>query len=435
MYKSDKGKFVLGLIMVFLFALTQNKSIIFIYFVILFAQEFLFMSRYQNERMIQQILMVIPLMGITVVDGIPLGNIYIALFALYLLFIDRHIGMGRTKFSIYIIFIFADAMRLCIFSGLGLNIIGIISIPILYLCIFAGIAAFEETNKGQIIHVYIPSFIEGVFLSVLYGGITRYKSGGLINVLVNTSIVNRNEGASGDPNYFGLYICLAVSMLILIMTIEKKYSLKYFSGSFILIVMGLSSSSRMFYITALFLIGVLFLILIMHTFDRKIFTTITIVVILAVGLYFTRDILVNNLDYVLTRLDTSNISELTNGRSDLIESYMAYTNNNWFRMCFGIGIVQYNIRSGIGAYAHNMYLELYVTMGIIGVMIVAAFVMKYFFSCRWNYKNICQYIPIAIVAICGAAVNFLEVDCFYMLFGLLFAILSMRNEEEKMIYD
>jgi hypothetical protein len=59
----------------------------------------------------------------------------------------------------------------------------------------------------------------------------------------------------------------------------------------------------------------------------------------------------------------------------------------------------------------------------------------YIFSSGWHYKKICRYIPIVIVAIGGAAVNFLEVDCFYMLFGLLLAILSMKNEEEKIIYE
>ena len=69
MYTEDKGKFILGLIVVSLFALIQNTSIIVIYFAILFVQEIFFMSHFQNDRMIQQILMSIPLMGITVVSN------------------------------------------------------------------------------------------------------------------------------------------------------------------------------------------------------------------------------------------------------------------------------------------------------------------------------------------------------------------------------
>lgn len=434
MYTEDKGKFILGLIVVSLFALIQNTSIIVIYFAILFVQEIFFMSHFQNDRMIQQILMSIPLMGITVVNGIPLVNVYIALFSMYLLFIYRRNGMRKSKFSSYLVFIFTDTLRLCLFSGSEINIIGIISVPILYLCIFAGMAAFEKTNQEQIIQVYIPSFIEGVILSVLYGGITRFKTGGLLNVFVNTSIVNRNEGASGDPNYFGLYISIAVSMLILIMAIEKKYSFICFVGSCALIVMGLSSSSRMFYITSLFLIIMLIFILIKYAFNRKIFTIIAIILLLFIVLHFTQNILINNLDYVLTRSNTSNISELTNGRSDLIQDYLMYTNNNLFRICFGIGIAQYNVRSGIGAYAHNMYLELYVTMGIIGTLIVFVFVMKYIFQCRRRNKILWKYVPVIITAVSGIAVNFLEVDCFYMLFGLLFAILSMK-EGNKILHN
>lgn len=433
MCKLDDNKFVIGLVMVVLFSLIQNSAIIYVYFAVLFLLELFYMTQRKNDRIVQQILMSIPLMGISVVGGIPLGNIYIALFSIYLLFIYRRVSIGKTKFLIYIIFVFSDALRLCLFSGLELSVIGIISVPILYLCIFAGIVSFEKTNKEQIMRVYIPSFIEGVILSIVYGAIIRFKSGGIANVFVNTSIVNRNEGASGDPNYFGLYICIAVSMLILIMIIEKKYSVKYFFGSCILLIMGLSSSSRMFYINAFILLCVLALILIIHVFDKKIFTTVIIIVILAIGLHFVKDMLVNNFDYVLTRLDTTNISELTNGRSDLIQSYLKYTNDNLFRTVFGIGIAQYNIRSGIGAYAHNMYLELYVTMGIIGVLTTCVFIVKYVFFNAFHYKNICRYIPAIIVAISGAAVNFLEVDCFYMLLGLIIAILKIENREETII--
>lgn len=431
MFNSDKKQFLLGLIMILSFALTMNRVIVYLYFIILFVQELGYMSIYQNRKIIRQILMLIPLMGITVVDGVPLGNIYIALFAIYLLFIYRRVGMRRSKFLPYLLFVFLDTFRLIIFYGEGFNLVGIISVPILYLCIFAGIAAFEETNTDEITNVYIPAFVEGVILSILYGAVTRLKSGGIINILVNTSIVNRNEGASGDPNYYGLYISLAVAMLIFLMIIKNRYSIIYFLGSCLLLVMGLSSSSRMFFIIAIFLVVILCIILFINVFNRKIFTTLVILSILGIGLYFVQDIFIDNIDYVFSRLNTSDVSELTNGRSDLIQLYVSYINENIFRMFFGIGIAQYNIRSGIGAYAHNMYLELYVTVGIIGIIILIFFIMGKIVKAQFYRKKICQFIPIFIVLISGVSINVLEVDCFYMLLGLLFAIISIKKEEKQ----
>ncbi len=430
MFNSDKKQFLLGIIMILSFALTANRMIVYLYFIILFVQELRYMSKYQNRKIIQQILMLIPLMGITVVDGVPLGNIYIAIFAVYLLFIYRHVGMRRSKFLPYMLFVFLDIFRLIIFYGEGFNLVGVISVPILYLCIFAGIVAFEETNKDEITNAYIPAFVEGVILSVLYGAVTRLNSGGIINILVNTSIVNRNEGASGDPNYFGLYICLAVAMLIFIMIIKNRYSVIYFLGSCLLLIMGLSSSSRMFFIIGFFLVAILCTILLKNVFNKNIFTTLLILFILGLGLYLTWDIFIDNLDYVFSRLNTSDVSELTNGRSDLIRLYVSYINENAFRMLFGIGIAQYNIRSGIGAYAHNMYLELYVTVGIIGIIILISFIMSKILKSRFYRKKLCQFIPISIVLISGISINFLEVDCFYMLWGLLFAIVSIKKEEK-----
>ncbi len=426
----DKHRFLLGTIVTLFLAITGNTAIIFIYFIIIFVQELLYMLRYQNEKIIQQILMLIPLMGITVINGIPLGNIYIAVFASYLLFVYKDIGMKKNKFLPYIVFVFTDIFRLFVFYGEGFDVVGIISVPILYLCIFAGMAAFEKTNKEEIVHLYIPAFIEGVILSILYGAIIRFKSGGLNNVLMNTNIVDRNEGASGDPNYFGLYICLAVSMIILLMMMEEKYSITYFLGACVLIVMGLSSSSRMFFVISMFLIGILVLILVRNIFNQKIMTTIMLIAILSVGLYFIQDILVDNLDYVFSRLNTSDISELTNGRSDLIKLYFSYIEENPFRMLFGIGIAQYNIRSGIGAYAHNMYLELYVARGIIGIFIVTFIIIRNIFKGNWENIEIYQYIPISIVALSGLAINVWEVDCFYMLWGLLFSFISIKKRRE-----
>lgn len=431
MFKSDIKQFLLGIIMVFCFALTKNTIIIYIYFAILFLQELKYMSKFQNKRIIQQILMLIPLMGITVVDGVPLGNIYIALFAIYLLFIYKQVGMKKNKFIPYIVFVYFDVLRLFIFYGEGFNFVGLISVPILYLCIFVGIAAFEETNEDEITKFYIPAFIQGVILSVLYGAITRTKSGGITNVLVNTSIMNRNEGASGDPNYFGLYICLAVAMIIFLMIIENRYSTIYFLGTCLLLVMGLSSSSRMFFLLAIFLTNVLCLILFKNMFSKKVITTFVIFIILGFSLYFIQDILMDNIKYVFSRLNTSNINELTNGRSELIQSYMSYISDNIFRTYLGIGIAQYNIRSGIGAYAHNMYLELYVTVGVIGILILIFYFFTNIVQGKFYGKKICQFIPMFIVLISGTSINFLEVDCFYTLLGLIFAIISIQKEEKQ----
>lgn len=435
MYKLDKYKFGLGLFFTSLFAVTQNQFVILAYFLVLFCQEFYYMTKFRHDKMIQQILMSIPLMGITVVHGFPLGNVYIAFFALYLLFIYRKIGLKKSKFFVFIFFIYADLLRWSIFSDAGFNAVGITSIPILYLCIFAGISAFEETSRSQLMNAYIPSFIEGVVLSVLYGAITRFLAGGFVNIFVNKSILNRNEGASGDPNYFGLYICLAVAMLIFLMMEERSYSVLNYLSAFLLLLFGLSSSSRMFYIIALVLIIMLLFVFVIQIFKGSILPNAFILLVLGLALFVTKDIFFSNINYLLTRFEMDNISQLTSGRSDLLGSYVEFTNSAWIRMLFGIGIAQYNIRSGIGAYAHNMYIEFYVTLGLIGSVVLLVigiiFLLNNLMNRNRKHFTIWTLLPLAIIGIGGFGVNFLEVDSFYMLMSLVFAIVTINDKEKR----
>ena len=427
--------FIIGLIFIVILGFIQNSTITIGYYMILFILEIIYLIKGKTDVVIEQCVLSIPLLGITVSYGIPLSNIYISILTLYLIFIDKSVNFNRRKIQILLMIIFFDLLRCLIFSALKMSASAIIGVPILYLCILCGFTVFEGRTYFEL-KTFMINFIEGTILSIIYGFMVRFIEGGFESALVNTSIINRNEGASGDPNYYGLYMCISIAFIILMMFLEKKYSIKRFALIFLMIFMGMSSSSRMFYMIASIEIIILLFFMVSRIFNRDWIKIILIFTILIFTIYYCNDIILKNIEYVFSRLDTNDLSELTNGRNDLVKMYMDFMNNDIFKMLFGFGIAQYNIRSGILAYAHNAYIELYIAVGWIGIMVITTSIIYFFIkSLRFkNFKhiNLILIIPLIIIMLGGMGVNILEVDCFYLLLGLTYAIMNMdtRNGGE-----
>ncbi|WP_147610993.1 O-antigen ligase family protein [Gemmiger formicilis] len=412
-------QFLTGLLCAVLYAVVGVPEIIALYFLVIYCKELKELLSKNYEEVVEQGIYLIPLLGITVYRGIPLGNIYLALFSLYIMLVDRKVGMRRKTFTFFSFVVFLDIVRYVIYIGDNVSILSVISVPVLYLCMFSGIAAYEICKTKKAIMNIMVSFIEGTATSIVYGFVVRMRQGGVVNAILNVSILNRNSGASGDPNYYGLYICIASSFLIVLMGLYESYDLKAFALVAGMIFMGLSSSSRMFYILAMICIAALLAIMIRNLFiTKKQIGTIAFFIVLMLFLWFARNIISANISYLLSRMDYSSTSKLTNGRSDLAYAYISYMDSSVLRPILGIGIAQYNLRSGVGHYAHNVYIELYVTMGILGAIAVGALLL-YFLVKNFSLKNWRIFIAVIILVLGGAAVNYLEVDSFYILFAVI----------------
>lgn len=421
--KETKFNIILTTIYILILSIYNNANITYIFFSILFILEFYYLLKRKYKSIICQIILLIPLLGITTINYLPLSNIYSSIFAIYYLLFEKKYAHSKKIIILYFMFIAVDFLKYLLFMNNVTGIVSYFSVPAFYLSVYAGIVCYECISNEKSYINYTNVFVYGTLLSIVYGFITRYRFGNLMYALVNNSILTRNYGASGDPNYFGLYIGISAAILLLNQK-NSKYKFFYYIAIFLLLFLGLSSSSRMYYVIVIFLLIVMLFQFLRKLFSKDFKKTIVTITFLFLLIFLLKDYLYSNISYVLYRITTAN--DISNGRYNLISEYYFFISNDFFKPFFGIGIPQYNVRAGIDHYAHNLYLELFITQGVLEVIFIINIIILYIIK---NIKKIDLYgtLPLLVFLIGGFGVNYIEIDSFYILFFLI--ICCMKRSE------
>ena len=187
----------------------------------------------------------------------------------------------------------------------------------------------------------------------------------------NLEITNRFTGFNGDPNYYNISLMLALLGSLAIYKENKPYFWLSFAFTFFF---GVQTYSKSFLISLLMVIVIIFV-----EFARMKNTKVSsllFVIVIAVMLYMFSSGYFRSVDFILSRFtDSSNVSELTTGRSDIWLDYLGHIFSDFRRMLFGSGISAplLNHRG-----SHNFYIELLYYFGIIGTglfgtMVVSAY--------------------------------------------------------------
>lgn len=421
-----KNSFTLTFLFVIILSVFKSDVVTLMYFFTLFCIEIYCLLKKDYKTIILQIFLLIPLLGITKIQVLPLSNIYFSIFGLYVLFFDKKIAHSKKILLCYFSFVFFDLFKYLFFFENITGIVNILTVPAFYLALYSSIVIFKYIAKEKKYDEYCNFFIYGTVLSILYGFITRFLSGGLIFAVVNNSILTRNSGASGDPNYFGLYIGLSIAFLIF-ENAKNGLRLKNYFLIFVMMFFGLSSSSRMYYIICTLLIILMVMQLLKKLFSKDFTKTIFIIIIGIVVVILLKDYFITNIEYLISRILTE--GDITNGRGGLIQEYFAYTTGDFLRTLIGIGIPQYHTRAGIAHYAHNFYVEIFVTQGILGVVILIFGII--FFMLRVKKIRLYNILPFIIFLIGGIGVNYIEIDSFYSLMFLVLLFIKRSDLNEK----
>ncbi|MBR3255371.1 MAG: O-antigen ligase family protein [Clostridia bacterium] len=424
--RENKINIILTLAYVILYALLKNSMIILLFFALIIPLEIYYLVNKKIDHVICQALMLVPLMDITCCYNIPFANIYNSILAIYLMLFYKDIKLKKFTFCIYLLTVSLDLIRYLININGEKSVIEIIGLPVFYLNVFLIIIIPKFAQNYIKIKKYSYSFVVGTLLTILYGFIIRFMAGGLKFALINTDISTRNTGASGDPNYFGMYICISIAILLMFAWIEKKKIYKTIYISIFLILLGLSSSSRMFYILSAFIILILLFIMLKSLFSKKIWLCFLTIFIFGILLFANREMIMTNFNYLSSRFE---MADITSGRNTIAKQYNAYLEDNLTNNIFGIGIPEYHIRSGVKEYAHNLYLEVIICHGIIGG-IICIFVLICIIQKHFKVTKFVVFLPFIIILISGLAVNFIEVDSFYLLYGLIYSYIIMNCKEK-----
>ena len=132
------------------------------------------------------------------------------------------------------------------------------------------------------------------------------------------------------------------------------------------------------------------------------------------------------------RFMSKNLSELTTGRSSLLESYWRYISDNGIRIAFGSGTGQelLHIR-GQNRAAHNTYVDLLYYFGAIGGTLLVGIIGTIFgVMHRRQRRDLTQYMPVLSILVMYFFLSaLLSIDLPFQL--ILAAIILNEGEEDN----
>lgn len=334
-------------------------------------------------------------------------------------FIVRISLLSKSQKPNYIFLLAYLITHLIATSVRHINVFLLSSILSLFTVYFASLAI--EKSKTSLLG---NSFLLSFFLSSLFGFFKdstrlaeRFDADEAFEML-------RYSGLSYDANFYSLIAVVAIC--IVVHNIKKQGSFLHYIVLAIIILLGMQTLSKSFYLCSAVL--VLYSMLVSkNKIKYMLFLGIVIVAVLP----FIKDSLIPLLDVMDQRLDRNqDASSFTTGRIDLWKMYSDILFGSVNGLLLGHGAV---LPSGMEA-AHNTYLELLFKFGIIGTLFDVMLLSSTFSRIRSKIGKISAetfvYIgALALLLFALSSYTFLSLwSCLFMIF-----VVSVDNSYNKKI--
>lgn len=253
----------------------------------------------------------------------------------------------------------------------------------------------------------------------------------------------RLSGYAGDPNYYSLYICLAVAMLLII---EGKHKTRDYVYVFTLIFLVLYTTSKMAVLTLILILMYFFGRLLFNMLSRRSrFIRRIAVISVGVGMFFSST-LVELIDKIVARfnengLETSDVNSITSNRNLIQSYYLEELVTNPAVTAFGYGL-QYNETEeyiGFKLIAHNTYMDLIMSWGIVGVVIMLVIfwqMIRQINHIRTERLTFNHFVPMIITAFTFLALSCLSASMFWwVVFASLLPLKGLQPNENAAYLD
>lgn len=224
-------------------------------------------------------------------------------------------------------------------------------------CCYVTLDENVQFNRSDV--VYALSF--GIIISAtIYLVNNPWFTSDIINRVVTG---NRFEAYADDPNYYSLYICIALSGIVI------KHNLKIYDYilMFILICIGFMTASKMCFL--LMSLNILYLLFKLISGTKKFIRNIIILILCLIAVYMLRNIISQFIANLLKRAGDNNedLNKLTTGRYGLCMEYINLLFNDIFLFMFGKGF-PYNhyVKNTPINVAHNTFLDFILSWGVFG---------------------------------------------------------------------
>ena len=230
----------------------------------------------------------------------------------------------------------------------------------------------------------------------------------------------RLSGYAGDPNYYSLYICLSIAMLLIV---EDKHKIRDYVYVFALIFIVLYTTSKMAVLTLILILLYFFGRLLFNLLSKKSkFIRRIAIISVGVGMFFSNT-LVGLIDKAVARfnetgLDTSDVSSITSNRNIIQGYYFDELVTNPMVLAFGYGL-QYNETEeyvGFKLIAHNTYMDIVMSWGVVGVLMMVVIIWQIILPMnriRNEKLTFNHFVPMIITAFTFLALSCLSASMFW----------------------
>lgn len=224
----------------------------------------------------------------------------------------------------------------------------------------------------------------------------------------------RLEAYSNDPNYYSLYICLAIACVLNV----NGYNIYKFVTMALITGIGLLTASKMCLLLMIFEYVLIFLQIFNRNKGNK--NTRRFLLWSAAGMaalgFAARNYIAKIFDNFIRRAglgvnQSFDLDRLTTGRMGIIAEYMQILGNNIACLLFGYGFNYYNsLGHSRETCSHNTYLDVILTWGLIGFLIFG-FIIALWMQHYRTARNITKLTAVKMIPLIVLLINFLDLSC------------------------
>ena len=318
-----------------------------------------------------------------------------------------------------IVLFFMELIHLFFYQRLPFDLLGWV-LAFIWCCM---ITLDEDVNidKEDLVHALA---IGVVFSGVIYLINDPAMAGDLIDMVL---VGHRFEGYASDPNAYSMYVYMALSAFV----IKEKFKAVDFLFFFILIAFGIITASKMGFI--LLIMCLTFFVLRKEKHKKGLLTKLTVFALLAISVFLMWDVIVRFLDNIFDRFggDYATLDSITSNRYSIVKDYLQILANNPSLLIFGKGFIYFELLTTItGQPAHNTYLDIILSWGIIGVFVFAVvlylWVHNYKAKAKISGFAFSSFLPCIIVAVSFMSLSLFDSSMFFLV--IAFCILLLESK-------
>jgi len=225
------------------------------------------------------------------------------------------------------------------------------------------------------------------------------------------SEITRYSGYYGDANFYSAHIAAALAGILVLFSSSGKRMWESILMAVVLLYCGLLSASKSFVITVavVLLLWILQILNIRRNMSYKVMIIIVIIAV-AIGIFASETFSVVFSIIAIRFGNTSDISDLTTGRSDIWMNYLRHMVSNLGILLFGKGYTNVMVA---GRASHNTLLQGVYQFGIVGFSIFLVWLKGLFRITLQNLKIERKQYLACLILVIGVFLPWMGIDLLF----------------------